>query len=81
LAYAVRHLRAKALAISLCHQLKDNRLMPELKKLRRLVGNKPAIFIGGAGIEPVRQTIGQINAVVGIDLSGFRERLEALAEV
>jgi DNA-binding transcriptional MerR regulator/methylmalonyl-CoA mutase cobalamin-binding subunit len=78
LAYAVRHLRAKALAISLCHQLKDNRLMPELKKLRRLVGNKPAIFIGGAGAELVRKMNQQIDAIVGLDLNEFRNELEKL---
>ena len=78
LAYAVRQLRARALAISLCHQLKDNRLIPELKKLRRLVGNKPAIFIGGAGANHIRGITDQINANVVIDLNEFRRILEKL---
>jgi methanogenic corrinoid protein MtbC1 len=80
LAYAVKQLKAKALAISLCHQLNDNRLMPELKKLRRLVGNKPAIFIGGAGAENVHKINVQIDAIVGVDLNEFRRILERLGK-
>ena len=80
IAYAAKRFSVKALALSLCHLLNDHRLSGELKKLRRLVGSELPIFIGGPGTEPVRQTIVQINAVSGIDLSGFREKLEALAE-
>ncbi|WP_372678180.1 MerR family transcriptional regulator [Desulfosarcina sp.] len=80
IAYAAKRLRAKALALSLCHLLNDHRLDGELKKLRRLVGSELPIFIGGPGTKPVRQTIVQINAVAGIDLCGFRAKLEALAE-
>jgi len=81
IAYATKKLNVKALALSLCHQLNDNRLGAELKKIRRLVGNDLSIFIGGAGTESVRKTIMQIRAVSGIDLGGFRDELEALARV
>ena len=80
IAYAAKRFSVKALALSLCHLLKDHRLSGELKKLRRLVGSELPIFIGGPGTEPVRQTLVQINAVSGIDLGGFREKLEALAK-
>jgi DNA-binding transcriptional MerR regulator/methylmalonyl-CoA mutase cobalamin-binding subunit len=80
IAYAVKKFSARALALSLCHLLNDHRLSGELKKLRRLVGSDLPIFIGGPGTDPMRQTIVQINAISGINLSVFREKLDALAE-
>lgn len=80
LAYAVKRLKAKALAISLCHLLNDNRLLPELKKLRRLVGSEPAIFIGGPGAGNVRKMTVHIDAIVGVDLNEFRKLLEQLGK-
>ena len=80
IAYAAKQFSVKALALSLCHLLNDHRLSGELKKLRRLVGNDLAIFIGGPGADSVRQTIAQIKAVSGIDLGGFREKLDVLAK-
>ena len=79
IAYAAKKFSVKALALSLCHLLNDHRLSGELKKLRRLVGSGLPIFIGGPGTDAVRQTIVHIKAVSGIDLGGFREKLEALA--
>ena len=80
IAYAAKKFSVRALALSLCHLLNDHRLCGELKKLRRLVGSDLPIFIGGPGTEPVRQTLVQINAVSGIDLGEFRDKLEALAK-
>jgi methylmalonyl-CoA mutase cobalamin-binding subunit len=80
IAYAAKKFSVRALALSLCHLLNDHRLSGELKKLRRLVGSDLPIFIGGPGTESVRQTLVQINAVSGIDLGGFRDKLEALAK-
>lgn len=80
IAYAAKKLSVKALALSLCHLLNDNRLGGELIKIRRLVGNGLSIFIGGPGTEAVRKTIEKINAVSGIDLGGFRDKLEDLAK-
>ncbi|BBO71945.1 hypothetical protein DSCA_58750 [Desulfosarcina alkanivorans] len=80
IAYAVKKFRARALALSLCHLLNDHRLSGELKKLRRLVGSEPSIFIGGPGAGTVRRTIAQINAVSGADLGEFRDKLELLTK-
>jgi DNA-binding transcriptional MerR regulator/methylmalonyl-CoA mutase cobalamin-binding subunit len=80
MAYAVKRLKAKALALSLCHLLNDNRLLPELKKLRRLVGSELTIFIGGPGAGIVRKMKVQIDAIVGVDLTEFRRVLENLAQ-
>jgi DNA-binding transcriptional MerR regulator/methylmalonyl-CoA mutase cobalamin-binding subunit len=80
IAYAANRFGVKALALSICHRLNDHRLDGELKKLRRLVGRALPIFIGGPGTETVRPTIVQIKAVSGIDLDGFRKKLDALAK-
>ena len=44
IAYAVKRLRAKAVALSLCHTLNGNLLMSELQKLRRVVGEQSKFF-------------------------------------
>jgi DNA-binding transcriptional MerR regulator len=79
IAYAVRRLKAKALALSLCHRLNNQALAVELNKIRRLVGPSLPIFIGGPGTATTRKTIATINAIAGNDLSEFRDRLESLA--
>lgn len=79
-AYAVKRLKAKALALSLCHLLHDNRLITELKKLRRLVGDELNIFVGGPGAAVFREMKVGIDAIVGVDLTEFRKRLERLAQ-
>jgi MerR family transcriptional regulator, light-induced transcriptional regulator len=80
LAYAVRRLKARALALSLCQRIKDNRLAPELRKLRRLVGSRLPIFVGGPGADmvPVRKL--RCGVLVAQDLGEFRKRLERLGE-
>jgi methanogenic corrinoid protein MtbC1 len=79
-AYAVKRMKAKALALSLCHRLHDNRLVPELKKLRRLVGDEMVLFIGGPGADALHEVKADIDAIVGVDLTDFRKRLEKLAQ-
>jgi methanogenic corrinoid protein MtbC1 len=78
IAFAVKKLRAKVLALSLCHQLNENKLTIELKKIRRMVGRRMPLFIGGPGVVAVKKTINAINAVVINDLRAFRDRLENL---
>jgi DNA-binding transcriptional MerR regulator/methylmalonyl-CoA mutase cobalamin-binding subunit len=78
IAYAVRRVNAKALALSLCHRLNDQTLSVELVKIRRLVGSSLPIFIGGPGTAAARRTIAKISAIEGNDLGKFRDRLEAM---
>jgi methylmalonyl-CoA mutase cobalamin-binding subunit len=80
IAYAAKRLEARALSLSLGHRLQDRRLAGELKTLRRLVGGDVTIFIGGAGVASVHTTIVQISAIAGVDLEGFRDKLESLSE-
>jgi len=78
LAYAARQLKARALALSLCQRVKDDRLAPELRKLRRLVGSRLPIFVGGPGVDivPIRKL--RCRMVVARDLEEFRKNLEQL---
>mgnify|MGYP000283051757 CR=1 FL=1 len=80
LAYAARRLKARALALSLCHRVKDNRLAPELRKLRRLVGSRLPIFVGGFGADIVQQMKLRCGVIVAQDLGEFRKNLERLGE-
>ncbi len=81
IAYAVRQVKAKALALSLCHRLSDQTLTVELVNIRRLVGPSLPIFVGGPGTAASRRTIARINAIEGNDLGAFRDRLEAMIAV
>lgn len=76
--YAVKKLGAKVLALSLCHRLGDNKLVLELMKIRRLAGSSLPLFIGGAGVEAVKETLVEIRAVIVEDLAVFRTELEGI---
>lgn len=78
IAFAVKKLGARALVLSLCHRLNDNKLGIELQKIRRLVGRRLPFFIGGPGSVAANKTIISINAVVVNDLRAFRDRLDNL---
>lgn len=80
IAYAVKKTGARALSLSLCHQIDDGNLGPELRSVRRLVGPEISIFIGGPGSALAEPSMKDIVAMIVNDLSVFRERLEALAE-
>lgn len=80
IAYAVKKLDARVLTLSLCHRLNDNKLTVELVKIRRLVGKRLPIFIGGPGAVAAQKTIEGIRAEVVNDLSEFRRRIETLID-
>lgn len=77
--YAVNKIGAKAIALSLTHSIDQERLVLELKKLRRLIGDNLPIFIGGAGAVSLRNAISHMNSYVGLNLIEFRDKLENLA--
>lgn len=74
--YAVKKCDAAALTLSIGHCLKDTTLPSELLRIRRSVGHRLPIFIGGEGVGSVRQTAVKIKAVVVDDLTAFRDQLE-----
>jgi methanogenic corrinoid protein MtbC1 len=77
--YAVNRLEAKALSLSLCHDLSDRHLIVELKKVRRMLDRQVPVFIGGSGVHASAEVIDRLGAVTVTDLEDFRNRLESLA--
>jgi DNA-binding transcriptional MerR regulator/methylmalonyl-CoA mutase cobalamin-binding subunit len=74
--YAVKKCDAAALTLSIGHCLNDTTFPSELLRIRRSVGRRMPIFIGGEGVVSVRQTAATINAVIVDDLTAFRDQLE-----
>ena len=75
IAYATKKMNAHALALSLCHQLDDHKLLVELKKIRRLVSKRLPIFIGGAATLQRSNILQQLSICTINDLSKFRKEL------
>jgi methanogenic corrinoid protein MtbC1 len=80
IAYAVKKLDAKILTLSLCHRQNDNRLPIELTKIRRSLGSRIPIYIGGPGAVAAQKTIHKIRATVVDDLGEFRLKIEKFIE-
>ena len=78
LAYAARKVEARAICLSLCHQLDDRTLPIELTRLRRAVGPDMPVLIGGPGTETALDAVRAVNGLIVNDLETFRRRLEAL---
>ena len=79
IAYAAEKTGAKAIALSLCHSINQERLVLELRKLLRLVGDDLPVFIGGAGAMTIRGEMDRTNIYIEMDLIEFRDKLESLA--
>lgn len=78
LAYAAHKLEARAICLSLCHQLDDRTLPIELTRLRRAVGPDMPVLVGGPGAETAHEAVRAVNGWIVNDLETFRRRLEAL---
>lgn len=76
--YAVQKIQAAALALSLSHRLNHHKLILELKKIRRMVDDDLAIFIGGAGIDAQMLDDEALKKAIVNDLAEFRRRIEKL---
>ena len=81
MAYAVRKVNARALAISIGHGISDYKISVVLKKIRRYLGWEVPIFVGGQGAAAAAATFQEINAIQVDDLRQFRTRIEALCAV
>jgi cobalamin-dependent methionine synthase I len=78
IAYAVDRTGARALALYIAHNLDAGRLPSELKKLHRYLNEHVALFVGGAGCEPLRTVMDQIDALHVENAAQFRKRLRQL---
>jgi len=79
MAYAVRQLDARALSLSLCHRIDDRNTSGELTRLRRVIGQEVAVFVGGPGADAAANVVRRIKALLISDLELFRRRLEQIA--
>jgi methylmalonyl-CoA mutase cobalamin-binding subunit len=76
IAYAVGKVKARAVALGICHGLNDHRLLIEIKNLRRLVGEEVPIYLGGVGVNSVQIVADMANIYVCSDMDTFRKLLE-----
>jgi DNA-binding transcriptional MerR regulator/methylmalonyl-CoA mutase cobalamin-binding subunit len=79
IAHAAAKTGAQAIALGICHRLNDSRLTVELKNLRRLVGERLPIFLGGAGVADTLND--NVNSTINVcaDLVQFRQQLDEAA--
>jgi len=79
IAYAAQTSAARAICLSLCHQLDDYHLPIEMTKLRRTVGNNMPLFVGGSGTSTIAGLTKELGIEIVNDLKLFRNRLEKIA--
>ncbi len=78
IAGAVHQTQANVVALSIVHPPDDGRLPQELVSLRRYVGDKVVILVGGKDAPHYRSTLTSIDAIFVENLKDFRGRLEEL---
>jgi MerR family transcriptional regulator, light-induced transcriptional regulator len=69
---------ARAVALGLVFPSDDPRLPPELNRLRRLLSDKIALFIGGSAAEAYETAIDSARAIRVMNVDDFRQRLNSL---
>lgn len=77
IAAAVEAHKAAAVALSVVHPGDDPRVAQEIKKLRRLIGEKTVLLIGGRAAPSYRTAIEAARGVWIGDLDALREYLES----
>jgi DNA-binding transcriptional MerR regulator/methylmalonyl-CoA mutase cobalamin-binding subunit len=78
IAYAALRLEARAVCLSLCHRLDDNHLPVEMANLRRSVGPRIPLFVGGSGTEAIADLRKTLKIEVITDLRAFRNQLDRI---
>jgi DNA-binding transcriptional MerR regulator/methylmalonyl-CoA mutase cobalamin-binding subunit len=80
IAAAVKHIGAKAVALSLCYRESDSHALDELNRLRNLLGDDVTIFVGGNAARCMRERLGESKITCPADLAEFRAGLLATIE-
>ena len=78
IAFAVRQIEAKAVALSIVYPGDDQRVIGELQRLRQLLPRDTEILVGGRSADGYESTIKQIGATAISDMQSFRAQLEAI---
>lgn len=72
IAAAAERLGARAVAISVCHEAKDVKLVKELERLAKLLPPGTALLAGGRAAQSRALLLGRIGATVFADVESFR---------
>ncbi|HKV10753.1 MAG TPA: MerR family transcriptional regulator [Thermoanaerobaculia bacterium] len=72
---------ARAVALSITYPPDDPILVDELKKLRRLLGSRTTLIVGGRAVPNYTGVLGEIGAHAVDSLAGLREDLAALRTI
>lgn len=78
IAAAVEASGARAVALSIVYPAADPRLIPEIQKLRRLLGNGVSMLVGGRAAQSYGEVIEASGGVLIQDLAALRSHLETL---
>jgi DNA-binding transcriptional MerR regulator/methylmalonyl-CoA mutase cobalamin-binding subunit len=76
IAYVVKKMKARALILSLSHCLNDGGFAAELKQIRRMVGKRLPILVGGSGLSAKMAALSSIDAEYMESLGCLRRRIE-----
>jgi DNA-binding transcriptional MerR regulator/methylmalonyl-CoA mutase cobalamin-binding subunit len=68
---------ARAVALSIIYPANDPQLEPELRKLRRLLGNGVEVIVGGRAADHYSSVLAEIGATRVDSIATFRSNLEA----
>lgn len=72
---------ARAIALSITYPPDDPILVDELKKLRRLIGPRTTLIVGGRAVPNYATVLGEIGAHLVDSLAGLRQDLAALRTI
>jgi methanogenic corrinoid protein MtbC1 len=78
IAYVVKKMKARALILSLSHCLNDGGFAAELRQIRRMVGKRLPILVGGSGLPAGMAALSVMGAEYVVSLGRLRRRLESI---
>jgi DNA-binding transcriptional MerR regulator/methylmalonyl-CoA mutase cobalamin-binding subunit len=78
IANAVQRAKADAVALSIIYPADDPHLATELRKLRNMLGDKIAIFVGGRSKDSYSEILQQIGVIMVENLAELSTRLETI---
>jgi methylmalonyl-CoA mutase cobalamin-binding subunit len=74
---AANQIGARAVALSLCYRESNALVLDELARLRHLLDDAIAVFVGGNAVSPMRDRLVEAGITCPVDLAEFRAELHA----